>query len=53
MSKPGEVRNPKGRPKGTRYKLASIDEMEEDWMAFGADVTVKCGIRERGPNEPT
>jgi hypothetical protein len=36
--KPGEVRNPRGRPKGSRHKLseAFLKSMLESWEEYGA-----------------
>lgn len=47
--KPGEVRNPNGRPKGSRNKLseAFIQDYYEDWVENGAQVIVK--VRQDNP----
>lgn len=39
-AKPGEVRNPNGRPKGSRNKLgeAFIADLYADWLAHGSEV---------------
>lgn len=50
-AKPGEVRNPNGRPKGSRNKLgeAFIADLYADWLAHGADVIEK--VRAERPQD--
>jgi hypothetical protein len=47
--KPGEVRNPGGRPKGSRNKLgeAFIEALHDDFLQHGP--TVICRVREEDP----
>ena len=49
--KPGEVRNPKGRPKGCRHKLgeAFLEALHADFDAHGASAIVK--VREEMPHQ--
>ena len=49
--KPGEVRNPAGRPKGSRHKLGSafLDAMLDDFTKHGTDVI--SVVREEKPDQ--
>lgn len=49
--KPGQVPNPKGRPKGSRNKLgeAFLSALHEDFEKHGAETIVK--VREERPHE--
>lgn len=44
LIKPGEVRNPKGRPKGSRNKLSEdfIAELYADFQEGGAEAIARC-----------
>lgn len=44
LIKPGEVRNPKGRPKGSRNKFAEefVKDFLEDWEKHGRDAIKKA-----------
>lgn len=48
---PGEVRNPNGRPKGSRNKLgeAFVEALHADFTSFGVAAIVK--VREERPHE--
>jgi hypothetical protein len=50
-AKPGEVRNPNGRPKGSRNKLgeAFIQALHDDFTEHGVATIVK--VREERPHE--
>lgn len=49
-AKPGEVRNPNGRPKGSRNKLgeAFIEKLHEDFLEFGDSAIVQ--VRTEDPS---
>ncbi len=49
--KPGEVRNPKGRPKGARHRLGEdfIQALQESFKAHGAETIEK--VRKDRPHE--
>lgn len=48
--KPGEVRNPRGRPKGSRHKLseAFLKAMLESWDAHGVDTLRRFAEQDPG-----